>query len=86
MLRVEDLRNSDLSTRSLLSTVPRASLDTAKAVELVKPLISDVAEHGEQALRAQAARFDGVTGHNIRVSEEEIERAVRELAALNGPH
>lgn len=80
MLRVEDLRNSDLSTRSLLSTVPRASLDTAKAVELVKPLISDVAEHGEQALRAQAARFDGVTGHNIRVSEGEIERSVSELA------
>lgn len=76
MLRVLDFRSGLPQASDLLNEVPRAALDIQKAVALVEPLIDDVRERGEAALRAQAEQFDGVTGHTIRVSDAEIAEAV----------
>lgn len=67
MLRTIDLRGSHPTRAELLRLVPRAAVNTATAVEQVRPLIIDVRDRGEAALRDQALQFDGVEGHELRV-------------------
>lgn len=67
-------------------------MSAEEAVERVRPLVADVAERGEAALRDQARDFDGVEGHALRVPAAaitesladcppEVEAALRELIA-----
>ncbi|MBL5973476.1 MAG: histidinol dehydrogenase [Candidatus Leucobacter sulfamidivorax] len=77
MLRTIDLRGKDPGRSELLRLVPRAAVDTAAAVERVKPLVDAVRERGEAALREQARDFDGVEGHALRVPAEEIADSLR---------
>lgn len=72
MLRTLDLRGRELGRTELLTLVPRAAIDTAAAVDQVRPLVDDVRLRGEAALREQAERFDRVTGHALRVPEERV--------------
>lgn len=72
MLRTIDLRGQNPSRAELLRLVPRASVDTATAVDRVRPLVDAVRDQGEAALREQARDFDGVEGHALRVPEERI--------------
>lgn len=72
MLRTIDLRGKTLSRTELLRLVPRAAVDTAAALDRVKPLVDDVRDRGETALREQARDFDGVDGHALRVPGERI--------------
>lgn len=89
-MRIIDLRGRELSRTELLALVPRAAVDTEVAARRVRPLVADVAERGETALREQARDFDGVEGHALRVDEAaiaaslaecppEVEAALREL-------
>lgn len=71
-MRTIDLRGKELSRADLLKLVPRAALGADVAVEQVRPLVADVAERGEAALREQARDFDGVEGHVLRVPVEAI--------------
>lgn len=41
-------------------------------MERVRPLVADVAERGEAALREQARDFDGVEGHALRVPADAV--------------
>lgn len=72
MLRIIDLRGTHPSRAEMLRLVPRAAVDTATAVESVRPLVEAVRERGEAALREQALTFDGVSGHAIRVDPKTI--------------
>lgn len=72
MLRTIDLRGQTLSRTELLRLVPRAAVDTAAALDRVKPLVDDVRDRGETALREQARDFDSVDGHALRVPGERI--------------
>lgn len=91
-MRTIDLRGRELSRGELLDLVPRAAVSADEAVDRVRPLVADVAERGEAALREQARDFDGVEGHALRVPAEavaasladcppEVEGALRELIA-----
>ncbi|MEV8338050.1 histidinol dehydrogenase [Leucobacter sp. NPDC077196] len=91
-MRTIDLRGRALFRNELLRLVPRAAVSAEIAVERVRPLIADVAERGEAALREQARDFDRVEGHQLRVPSEsvtdalrncppEVEGALRELIA-----
>lgn len=80
MLRTIDLRGQQLTPADLLATVPRATAAFDNALAAAQVLVDEVATDGEAALRAQAARFDGAEGHNIRVPAAELDRA---LAALD---
>lgn len=71
-----DLRGRQLSQGELLGLVPRAAVDADTAVERVRPLVADVAQRGEDALREQAREFDGVQGHALRVPESVIEASL----------
>ncbi|GAA1949290.1 histidinol dehydrogenase [Microbacterium deminutum] len=76
MLRTIDLRGRTLSLPQLLAAVPRATAAREEALATAAQLVADVAAHGESALRDQADRFDGVTGHDIRVPGAHLDEAL----------
>ncbi len=79
MLRTIDLRGRTLSPADLLATVPRAVAAREEALATAAHIVDDVATRGETALREQAERFDGVTGHDIRVPAEHLDEALASL-------
>ncbi|MGO2931474.1 histidinol dehydrogenase [Microbacterium sp.] len=78
-MRTIDLRGRQLSPADMLAAVPRAAQARAEALETATRIVEDVRIGGESALRAQAERFDGVTGHEIRVPAAHIDDAVAAL-------
>ncbi len=82
MLRTIDLRGRVLTTADLLAAVPRATAARDEALTTAARIVHDVAARGEAALREQAAQFDGVDGHAIRVPQAHLDEA---LAGLD-PH
>jgi histidinol dehydrogenase len=79
MLRTIDLRGRNLTTAELLDAVPRAVAARDEALATAAAIVSDVRDRGETALREQAERFDGVTGHDVRVPAEHLAEAVASL-------
>ncbi|MEB4613085.1 histidinol dehydrogenase [Leucobacter sp. M11] len=75
-MRTLDLRGRTDDPSSLRALVPRASVDIGIAVERVRPLVEDVRDRGEAALREQAAAFDRAEGHDLRVPAQRIEQAL----------
>lgn len=74
-MRTIDLRGRRLSTRELLAAVPRAAAARAEALEVAARVVADVRDRGETSLREQAEKFDGVSGHAIRVPEAHLVEA-----------
>lgn len=81
MLRTIDLRGRALSVTDLLAAVPRAHAARDEALHAAERIVDDVATRGEEALREQAARFDGVEGHAVRVPQEHLDEALAGLDA-----
>ena len=79
MLRTIDLRGRALSPAELLAAVPRASAAREEAYATAVAIVADVRDNGEEALRAQAERFDGVAGHDIRVPAAHLDEALETL-------
>lgn len=76
-----DLRGRRPSRVELAGLVPRAEVDVAAASAAARELIDDVRARGEEALRAQSARFDGGEPESVRVDPARITAAV---SALDG--
>lgn len=81
MLRTIDLRGQAAGPDDLLAAVPRAAAARDEALATAAAIVSDVAARGDVALREQAARFDGVEGHEIRVPREYLIEALASLDA-----
>ncbi|MFT4305286.1 MAG: histidinol dehydrogenase [Microbacterium sp.] len=81
MLRTIDLRGRRLSAAELLAAVPRAEVARSNALATAAEIVHDVAARGETALREQAERFDGVSGHALRVPASHLDDAVAGLDA-----
>jgi histidinol dehydrogenase len=79
MLRTIDLRGRTLTPAELLAMVPRATTERAHALTTAAQIVDDVAARGAAALREQAERFDGVSGHDIRVPASHLEDALSSL-------
>ncbi|WEK14167.1 MAG: histidinol dehydrogenase [Candidatus Microbacterium phytovorans] len=79
MLRTIDLRGRVLSPAELLAAVPRATAARDEALNTAAQIVHDVSVRGEEALREQAARFDGVEGHDIRVPATHLDEALSSL-------
>ena len=63
MLERIDLRGKSpgsLTQAQLAALLPRAGLDVAAAVDLVRPIVDDVRARGREAVREYTTRFDGV--------------------------
>ena len=78
-MRTIDLRGT--AARDAAALVPRATEARDNALRVAGDLVSDVRDRGEAALREQADKFDGVTGHALRVAHADIDNAVAALDA-----
>lgn len=76
-MRTIDLRGT--AARDAAALVPRATEARDNALRVAGELVADVHARGEAALREQAASFDGVTGHALRVSHADIDAAIAAL-------
>ncbi len=63
----------------LAGVLPRAELDVAAAVEVVRPVCEDVRERGAQAVREYTARFDGVDRPSTLVPRAALQAALAGL-------
>ncbi len=78
MLTRIDLRGRrDVDPRTVL---PRAAVEVADAVPLVRPVVDDVRDRGAEAVLDATARFDGVRPAALRVPAQALAEA---LAALD---
>ena len=68
-------RDEDLS-----KVLPRAELDVAEAVELVRPVVEGVRDRGAAAVREATQKFDGVTLTDLRVPAAALQQALADLA------
>jgi len=80
-VRTIDLRGQKLSPADMLAAVPRATQARAEALETAARIVEDVRAGGEDALRAQAEKFDAVTGHAVRVPKSHLDDAVAALTS-----
>jgi histidinol dehydrogenase len=71
-----DLRGSTADPRRLL---PRAALDVAAAMDVVRPVVEAVRDHGARAVVDATERFDGVRLASLRVPATEITAAADAL-------
>jgi histidinol dehydrogenase len=81
MIQTLDLRGHRPTRAEYLALVPRAQIDVSTASAAAAQLILDVREDGEEALRAQAERFDHVRPTAVRVDPAEVIAAVDGLEA-----
>lgn len=79
-MRTIDLRGRALTPADLLAAVPRAAGTREAAFAAAADIVADVAARGEASLRDQAERFDGVTGHDLRVPAAHLDEALAALA------
>ena len=77
MMRVLDLRNSEVDPRTVM---PRAALDVEAAAAAVRPVVEDVAARGADAVLDWCEKFDGVRPSSLRVPTTALSDA---LAALD---
>ncbi|MGH1378480.1 MAG: histidinol dehydrogenase [Alphaproteobacteria bacterium] len=59
----------------------RAQADIDSVCKIVQPIIDDVRDHGDDALRRYAKKFEGAEVDNIKATEEEFARAEENLDA-----
>ena len=63
----------------LRGVLPRAELDVAAGVDVVRPTVEDVRDRGLPAVLEATARFDGVHRDDVRVPVEALAQALAEL-------
>jgi histidinol dehydrogenase len=80
MIRTVDLRGRALSKAQYNLELPRATLNVAEAMVLIQPILDRVKNGTEADLIALAQEFDGVTPASIRVPQQELDKALSELA------
>ena len=79
MIRTLDLRGKSLTKAGYQRAIPRAKLDIATAMLAVEPILNRVKNGTEAELIKLAQEFDGVTPVSIKVSQDSLDMALREL-------
>lgn len=70
-------KDTDTATKSRI--MRRAQADIDHVCKIVQPIIDDVRENGDDALRLYAKKFEGADITNIKASAEEFEAADKSL-------
>ena len=78
-MRFIDLRGQRLSKAGYTNALPRATLDVAKAMKLIEPILVRVKNGNESDLIALSQEFDGVAPQSIKVPRAELTKALKEL-------
>jgi histidinol dehydrogenase len=79
MIRTLDLRGQALSKAGYQRAIPRASLDIATAMRTIEPILERVKNGTESDLMNLAQEFDGVIPASIRVSQSDLDVALKNL-------
>jgi histidinol dehydrogenase len=79
MIRSLDLRGQALSKAGYQRAIPRASLDIATAMRTIEPILERVKNGTESDLMNLAQEFDGVIPASIRVSQSDLDVALKNL-------
>ena len=79
MLSRIDLRGRTLGRAELRRTLPRGAADVDSVVDVVRPVVESVREHGATAALEYGEKFDGVRPASVRVPAEVIARAAEKL-------
>ncbi len=79
MIRTLDLRGQALSKAGYQRAIPRASLDIATAMRTIEPILERVKNGSESDLLNLAQEFDGVRPASIRVSQSDLDVALKNL-------
>ncbi len=79
MLSRIDLRGRTLGTAELRRTLPRGAADVDSVVDVVRPVVESVREHGSSAALDHGQKFDGVRPASVRVPAEVIAEAAENL-------
>jgi histidinol dehydrogenase len=77
MIRRLDLRAG--LPANLGAVVPRAALDVDHALDVVRPIVADVAKRGAPAVLDHGERLDGVRPAHLRVPARDIAAALEQL-------
>jgi histidinol dehydrogenase len=79
MIRMLDLRGQALSKAGYQRAIPRAKLDIATAMRTIEPILERVKNGDQSELLKLAEEFDGVRPDSIRVSQNELDKALENL-------
>ncbi len=79
MIRTLDLRGKTLTKAGYQRAIPRASLDIATALKVVEPILERVKNGNESDLIKLAQEFDGIAPASIKVSQQSLDGALRDL-------
>lgn len=79
MIRTLDLRGRALSKSEYNDLIPRAELDIAKVMVQVEPILQQVKNGTPEVLMDLAFQFDGVRPTSIRVPQDALDQALKEL-------
>jgi len=79
MIRTLDLRGQALSKAGYQRAIPRAKLDIATAMRTIEPILERVKNGDQSELLKLAEEFDGVRPDSIRVSQNELDKALENL-------
>ncbi len=79
MMRLLDLRGQQLSRSELLKVLPRHGSDVVSAQAAAQRLVDDVRHRGLSAVTDHALEFDGISGHDVRVTQSELTQALNSL-------
>jgi histidinol dehydrogenase len=63
----------------LARRLPRPAADGERPVDAVRAILAEVRERGDTAVRRLTARYDGVELDDLRVPDDDLERALAEL-------
>ena len=79
MIRTLDLRGKTLTKAGYQRAIPRASLDIATALKVVEPILERVKNGNESDLIKLAQEFDGIAPASIKVSQQSLDGALKDL-------
>lgn len=75
------IERKNISQEEYSQLLKRPSINIDATCYIVKPILSDIKKNGLNAVLTYAQKFDGFSGKEIRISEEEIIEAEKELDA-----
>ena len=80
-----DLRGRTLSAAQLRAALPRGGVDVDSVVDVVRPIVEDVAARGAAAALDYGARFDRARPQRVRVAASDLAAALRDARYRREP-
>ena len=79
LIRLLDLSGQVISAELVSKELPRAAIDIDSALEEIRPLVEQIRTGGAEALVSIAQKFDGIDINPIKVTSEELAKALSSL-------